>query len=417
MEWHIDAWDPPGGRAFASQRTRNQDLVEYADRRGPTVYIGPPGFQPELIANVAIAIAACHSGNFNPRLPPVEGDNERVPNELAFPTADSVADFVRRAFIGGGRGRSGGGDGPAVESDGPQGPPEGDSDQRGLVDYLNFWANPHNDFANDKGGSGRVHSLDGANRTTFGHDRKHPVANIEDGALQLIAALLAGFPRSGNDTHFEWWRYAASTLEGALAELGIWRSWFFDDRHLKRADAYLLGSINALFPHMNLRSRDATLVARHLMAWPALYSARGILRPIEEYLEHHLHYRHPLQVGGLMTHSCPSAERYEAFFTWPVPRYAQSALGAKTVGQLLATFVCSPAKFVGKAYSMLDIVGFAAAFLGSSTEERNDSRWRENAAANWLARSMPRYMFGRDAESAIFTSLPALQAQTMGAGA
>lgn len=109
MKWHIDAWDPMGGRAFASQRTRNKDLVEYDNSRGPTVYIAPPDFRPELIANVAIAIAACHSANFNPRLPPAEGDNGALPDELAFPTADSVADFVRRAFIGGGINRGGGG--------------------------------------------------------------------------------------------------------------------------------------------------------------------------------------------------------------------------------------------------------------------------------------------------------------------
>jgi len=408
-----------GGRAFASQRTRNEDLVEYADRRGPTVYIGPPGFQPELIANVAIAIAACHSANFNARLPPVGDDAERPADELAFPTADSVADFVRRAFIGSGRSRGGGGEAPAIEGGGPQEPSEGEGHQmqmvRGLVDYLDFWGNPDDHFETDEDGVGRVHFLDGANRVTFGHDREHPVANIEEGALQLIAALLAGFPRDGNDAYFEQWQSAAGTLDGALTELGIWRSWFFGGGHLNRANACLLGSINALLSHGKLRSEDATRAARQLIAWPRYAGAPSTT--IDDYLEYNLHYWHPFHNGGLVADSQPPTERYEALFTWPVPRYAQDTSGPNTVGQLLATFVCSPAEFVGKPPALLDIVGFAAAFLGSRTEERTDSGWRENAAANWLARSMPRYMFGKDAEIAILTPLSALRTQAVGVGA
>lgn len=304
----------------------------------------------------------------------------------------------------------GGGEDPAAtESSGPQGPPEGEGDIQpvipGLVDYLNFWMNPDGHSEKGANETEQVHPLGDANHITFGHTRKSAVANVEDGALQLIAALLAGFPRSGYDASFEKWQSAAATLDGAVAELGIWRSWSFGDRRRNRANAYLLGRVNALLhPHPWVDLEDATIAAHHLLVWPLFSRGRSI--SIDDYLKHQLHYWHPWPHGGLVASHFPTTERYESLFTWPVPTYVQQATGIKNVGQLLTTFVCSPGSFVGKPHAMLDIVGFAAALLGSRTEDRTGSNWQEKAAANWLVRSMPRYRFGRDAELAILHRPP-----------
>ncbi len=419
MEWYIDAWDPMGGRAFATQRARNQDLAEHAERRGPTVYIGPPGFQPQQLANIAIAIAACHSGNFDPRLPKANAEDQQPPNEFAFPSPDSVADFVRRAFIGNGRGRGGGGGGEAAGGEGPQGPPEGEGGFEpvtpGLANYLEYWEFPEKLFQDDKGNSERVNFLGPANLATFGHDRKGPIANIEDGALQIIGALLATIPKGSNYPGLERWQSAGATLNWALSELGIWRAWFFGGgKRLDRANQYLHPGIAALSPDLKLDINDATLAARHLLVWPSFLDARYF--SISDYLKRRLYYSRRWHEGWFTTGDFQSGERYEALFDWPVPQYAKNFLGASNVGQLLALFVCSPGKFVGKPWGVLDIIGFAAAFLNSRTEERTDSRWRERAAASWLGRSMPRYMFGNTAEFAILTSL-STQKQLAAAGA
>ena len=46
MEWHIDAWDPRGGRAFATQRMQNADVgdPDEVDLWAPTVFIRPAVF-------------------------------------------------------------------------------------------------------------------------------------------------------------------------------------------------------------------------------------------------------------------------------------------------------------------------------------------------------------------------------------
>src|SRR3954468_18737118 len=111
MEWHLDGWDRTGGLAFASLRPRNAELFDHDESCGPLVYIGPPSFRPEPIANSAVALGASRAAAFQPRVP-LFGD------ELDFPSAEAVADFVRRAFVNGGATR-GGGEGAAVFEGGP----------------------------------------------------------------------------------------------------------------------------------------------------------------------------------------------------------------------------------------------------------------------------------------------------------
>jgi hypothetical protein len=422
MAWFIDAWDPLGGQAFASQRRRNQDLVDCADTGMPIVRIGPPDFRPEQIANAAVAIAACRSAHFDPRLPPATSVGEVSPDEVAFPSADAVADFVRRGFTAGGRGRGGGGDTPQVEGGEPSGPPEDDGegslayakrDSLSLVDYLDRWRDPPASCAEHAYGIEGVYALDGLNREVFGHG--HFFADIESGALQSIAALLDGFPRSDHDAYFERWQSAATTLNSAIAELGLWRSWLSGGAGARRANVYLRERVAARVPMWDVPLPSSTIAARQLLMWPSWGGVDFDMIP--EYLElvrggwpHWLH-------GDWTAASGPVAERYEALFTWPLLSYARNATPIDRVGPLLATFVASPGEFLGKPRALLDIVGFAAAFLASRSEERDTPDWRQNAAAGWLALSMPRYRFGTLAERTILDATAVPHAQMAGMSA
>jgi hypothetical protein len=422
MAWFIDAWDPLGGQAFASQRRRNQDLVDCADTGTPIVRIGPPDFRPEQIANAAAAIAACRSAHFDPRLPPATGVGDMSPDEVAFPSADAVAEFVRRAFTAGGRGRGGGGDTPQVEGGEPSGPPEGEGesalpyakrDSLSLVDYLDRWRDPPASCAKHGDGVEGVYALDDLNREVFGHG--HFFADIESGALQSIAALLDGFPGSDHDAYFERWQSAAATLNDAIAELGFWRSWLSGGAGARRANVYLRGCVAARFPMLNIRLPNSIMTARRLLMWPSRGGAD--FEEISDYLELVRGGWPQWLQGDWTVASAPVAERYEALFTWPLLSYARNATPIDRVGPLLATFVASPGEFLGKPHALLDIVGFAAAFLALRSEERGTPDWRQNAAAGWLALSMPRYRFGTLAERTILDATAVPQVQMAGMSA
>lgn len=108
--WHIDALDARGGLAVASQRSAT--LTKSAEfETGPSVFIAPPSFVPEFVGSRAIGFGLARGdaqiGLF------VDGE------EVAFPSAGAVAEFVRRTFLGGtsgdGPGETGGSSPPGPE--------------------------------------------------------------------------------------------------------------------------------------------------------------------------------------------------------------------------------------------------------------------------------------------------------------
>jgi len=110
-QWRIDALDARGGLAFASQRDHRFSEIEHGGASPLCVFIGAPGFQPEIVANRSIALASIR-GAFQFRLYVKTAEGAE---EVAFPTLEAVTQFVRRAFL-----RSGGGDGAGGE--GGEGP-------------------------------------------------------------------------------------------------------------------------------------------------------------------------------------------------------------------------------------------------------------------------------------------------------
>jgi hypothetical protein len=93
-------------------------------------------------------------------------------------------------------------------------------------------------------------------------------------------------------------------------------------------------------------------------------------------------------------------DRFAALYSWPLPRAAASALdqtsfdqGPPSVGRLLSRLVATPGSFPSGPESVYRIASFAAAFLASRVTDRGDQRWRIEAAATWLARSLPKWVF------------------------
>jgi hypothetical protein len=57
--WHVDAWDPLAGRAFAVWRpSEGGDTPELEYQ---SVFLGPPHFQPELVSARSLGIAAARA--------------------------------------------------------------------------------------------------------------------------------------------------------------------------------------------------------------------------------------------------------------------------------------------------------------------------------------------------------------------
>jgi hypothetical protein len=117
VTWYIDAIDARGGMAVTSERPNNLDTIgkcaEY-----PVAFISGPQFEPEFIASRGIGLSLARQGHAQLGLFVDQ-------SELKFESLFAVAEFVRRAYLGGASGD--GGD----ESGVPQLPmPEGDGGER-----------------------------------------------------------------------------------------------------------------------------------------------------------------------------------------------------------------------------------------------------------------------------------------------
>jgi hypothetical protein len=106
--WHFEAVDLRAGLAIAVRRPPRTAANELVCSENPCLFFSPPYFQPEAIGNLTIAMAASR-GSLSAGL--------YVGNaEVSFATPEEIAEFVRRAYVGGAGGdgadSGGGGGGP-----------------------------------------------------------------------------------------------------------------------------------------------------------------------------------------------------------------------------------------------------------------------------------------------------------------
>jgi hypothetical protein len=397
-QWHLDGWDSRAGRAFATRRRRGADLAESHADWGPTVYIGPPDFRPEQIGSTSIALSAARTAYFVESVPA----NANADNEVSFPSAVAVAEFVRLAFVGSGRNRGGEGGTPVTDGNPPR-PAEGEDQE---VDSLWTYLHIAEELRQQLTGAREVTALPIRSLAqTFAHGVRE--AGIESGALQLVATLLAS--RAGGKLDGDW-PTAGTTLHRAMVELQVWQQWLQrpqDDPKTIRNAEYLWDSVRKLLEppeETAFQRKHATGViaaAAYLCSWPFARYSPG----------HFDYARYLLNSGDGAGAYFTSAsfgmpldkfDRFAPMFTWPLPGYTVDPDRTVTsVGGLLMAFAASPAK-VGRWQGAMDIVMFAAALLASRVEDRANPSWRGLAAANWLAGSVPTHVFSPDIEALIW---------------
>jgi hypothetical protein len=404
MEWRIDAWDARGGRAFATQRSADSDLaVPAAESWGPTVFIGPPSFRPEQIANIGIALGARRSGAFDARVPL----DANLP-EVAFGTADEVAEFVRRAYTFGGRDRGGDGGGGVAFEGGPGEPPlAGEGGSLAIENFADEWAERARHLVkNTKVDGDPVDEL-----VTRQFPRDPPPApptaldSVQSGALQVLATLLDGLPLHGmHMPSFTRWREAASSLDAALSELALWDSWFLASEPARRlVSNYLMARGNHLLKQELPDEFDGVAYAQALLRWqPTRSDPDAAAQRFRETLLHSWHFADEQRLPS----PTQFADRYEAMFSWPLPRYVRTRPEARSVGELLVSYVSAPALVAGRKPGAAHIVAFAAALLASRVEDRARENWRERAAFGWLARSVPRLIHRPEVEALVLEPQP-----------
>jgi hypothetical protein len=399
-QWHLDGWDRQGGRAFATRRSRGADLSENRPDWGPTVYIAPPDFRPEQVGSTSIALSAARAAYFAESVPA----NANADNELSFPSATAVAEFVRRAFVGSGRNRGGGGEGGAPPTDrNPPRSPEGEiHEDDALWNYLHIAEDLRKQL---KGAGSRTALPIPSLAQAFAHGVREE--GIESGALQLVATMLAARADGTPDTS---WPSACTTLHRAMVELQLWQDWLRrpddDPRSIRNAE-YLWSSVSSLMglpanePFDRQNALAIIAIAAFLCSWPS-----------ERISSSHVEYAHYL----LKSRNAPSAyytyaalgtpgelfDRFSPMYSWLLPDYVSGKDKVITnVGGLLMAFIASPAR-VARWQGAADIVLFAAALLASRIEDRVVSNWRGRAAANWLAGSVPTHVFSPDIEALIW---------------
>jgi hypothetical protein len=404
--WYIDGWDARGGRAFASQREKI--APPHADDSNqlpicigsPAIFIGPPGFQPEIITNPSVALAAARAGFFDPRLPP---DTEK--EEIGFPSAQAVAEFVRRAFMAGGGGRGGEGGTPAVEG-GPGEPPaspEGENDD-GLARYCRAF-NSH--MLNSPSEFNEFPPLLKETNSA----RRQDDNPILSGAIQTAATLLAAYPRDWADQSARLWSRAASALDAAMTVLDIWSDLLCDNTGTvllpEPLNHWLSGEIKRFWlnhigdsgyrPEYNCEILYVLLTERPLRH---RHDNPDLLRQLQYRLEDYS-LGFPYWAERRSGFAGNYRDRFELLFSWPLPHYAKSGHAAQNVGQLLVKFVSSPGQFAAVHPAVLAIVQFAAALLGTGAADRNAPAWRMHAANCWFAQSLPRWVFSAPLEEII----------------
>lgn len=283
MVWYIDSIDVLAGMAFASERapdllSKSGETFEPAGQ----AFIAPPDFAPEIGVSRATAFAAAR-GSFQLGL---FIDEEEVP----FPSLESLAEFVRRAYLRGGGGDDPRGVVPPV--------PEGGPDLSGAVgierEDREFYSDPSDpsdpivrlvarvgDFRAE---SVKIDRAAGADQFAWlvgtaspGSDAAAGTVRLVSGGFSVLIELLRRHPGPNVGDRLPHWLEAARRLSAAFDRIGLWIP---------------LGELIAKHSHLSsvadeiaryLDERDGLneirrVVDQQAVAWSDLFFLRNVLR-------------------------------------------------------------------------------------------------------------------------------------------
>jgi len=230
LAWRIDSLDPRGGLAFASYRDLNYLGKSDRGRDPQCVFMGPPGFQPEMVANRSLALAAVR-GAFQERF--FVDDRE-----VTFPSLASVVEFVRRIYLrsAGGDGEEGGGaeKPPPLPLDSPDRPrPRLVLEKTKLPPLAKSLGLAISTFHKSTPKFGEIEEFSGWPGSRVGETQK-PTSSQDDvlilasAALRLIQEFLLRMPEAGHLVEFIAWHESARRFGDVLSAMGLWETLGFD---------------------------------------------------------------------------------------------------------------------------------------------------------------------------------------------
>jgi hypothetical protein len=401
--WHIDSWDARGGYAFASFFKAGVD--EFASEL-PTIFVSPPAFAPEAVADRAMAFAASH-GSFQ------EGfflDGVSV----AFPNLPDLVTFVRRVFLSGGGGDAGG-DGPPPEPEGgpeePEIPPspefEGRMGDRSVSEALRSHCARFSSISDslEVGSAGANFSWENLSQSmTARGAHEEPLVRA---LLLSLFEILRRSPRRGSAFELKWFRSIGAWCE-AVRRLYL-QSLVFDvclgDRGVSQALERITANVDVVGPGWGSLPLEWRL--RILMA---KFDSWFAFETYHRYGPAHLDYWAP----RINTTRDLARTPFDSLWRLPLPKHLRGLLEQSPVppqdlslGHLLSTSLASPPLLNNPATARdaADLVLFAAAVVAAPSDYptalssenwlRNDgipraARVEANAAiAAWLTTALP----------------------------
>jgi hypothetical protein len=384
--WRLDTIDPRAGRAFASRRDQNVNVLSGIGEDVLCAFISPPSFNPEFVGNRSVALGLARgSGQIG---------LFREKGEISFDTLGAIAEFVRRVYL-----RGAAGDGPA---EGGGSFPKGRDDDAPPPPFSPVEADPDhsgNDFVKDviglaDGNYERSNKLPEnvstkacALETKVGATSARRLAR---GAARSLAEALRRAPTSETAPEYEQWLAIVGRILGIVRHMQLWPLVHFEIAEPHLRDWFLnQGSLGKMIWHTIVDNRPDYWIYWHWM-WP-----------------------------GFPLTSDPFADLAQVPLPSSIGNFDVS--GSRTLQTLLSALIATPSDVLASKLPQQDretrseLILFAAACLNSGIDmpailvngpfppTRYPIFYKPllSKTLHWLSHNLPKVVFDQDVERLI----------------